>query len=154
MGGKSAKNISHLQKEIDDKETVLKVIDNELVRVINIVAVCVEYKGKRLIEDRQEFTDGRVRRREMSWCGEKQIQGETAEDSAVRCLAEEIGISIDASELFNKDFKVITENSRSYPGLKTIYHKTFFNYNMTDENYDPNGYVEHQDDKKTFFVWQ
>ena len=89
-GKGSAKNIRHLQKEIDDKETVLEERNGELIRKVSVVAVAVENNGKRLVEDRQEFSDGRVRRRGTRRCGEKCIAGETSEQSAIRCLEEEL----------------------------------------------------------------
>ena len=44
--------------------------------------------------------------------------------------------------------------SMSYPGLKALYSTTLYTYNMPDEQVKPEGYVEVQDDKKTYFIWE
>jgi hypothetical protein len=154
-GKGSAKNIKHLQKEIDDKETVLKEIDGELIRFVSVVAVAVENNGKRLVEDRQEFNDGRVRRRGTKRCGEKCIAGETSEQSAIRCLEEELGLDVvDTSKLIFEKTHEKTKMSMSYPGLKATYSTALYTYNMPDEQFKPDGYIEEQDDKKTYFIWE
>lgn len=154
-GKGAAKNISHLQKEINDKETVLEEVNGELLRKVSVVAVAVESNGRRLIEDRQEFNDGRVRRRGTRRCGEKCIAGETSEQSAIRCLTEELGLThIDTSNLILEKTNERVKMSMSYPGLNALYSTTLYTYNMPDEQFKPEGYIEEQDDKKTFFIWE
>lgn len=153
-GKGKAKSIEHLQKEIDNKETTLDIINDELIRTVYVVAVAVEYNNKRLIEDKQEFNDGRVRRRGTRRCGEKCIVGESPEESAVRCIQEEIGIKdVTINDFTNKEVEKLERMSMSYPGLKSIYYATLFTYNMPEKFYKPEGYVEVQSDKKTYFIW-
>ena len=43
--------------------------------------------------------------------------------------------------------------SLSYPGLDTKYKGHQYNCQIEKEQFDPNGYIEIQKDKKTFFNW-
>ncbi len=154
-GKGAAKNIKNLQTEIDEKETTLEENNGELIRKVCVVAVAVECNGKRLIEDRQEFNDGRVRRRGTKRCGEKCIEGEIPQQAAIRCLTEELGLeNINPANLIFEKTNQREMLSMSYPGLKSKYYTSLFYYNMPEDQYNPDGYIEVQSDKKTYFVWK
>ena len=155
-GIKMAKTINHLQKEIDNKECYVEYLDGELVRFVEFVGVDVTYKGKILKEERQEFTDGRVRKRDMSSSvSEKMIKGEDPVISAIRGMKEEIGVSVSRDQL--KNYKRLnyydSSVSKSYPGLKSKYKGHKFECELNDDQYNTEGYVEIQEDKRTYFIW-
>jgi hypothetical protein len=69
-GTGNAKTIEHLLDEIDNEECIIKDEGGYLVRYIEFVGIRMLYKDKDnvtwlLKEDRQEFKDGRIRRRDM-----------------------------------------------------------------------------------------
>jgi len=157
-GRGDAKAVSHLMREVVDGETVLIPEDRELLRQIRCVAVNVIYRdGKyvyKLVEDRQEFSDGRVRKRKTeSSISEKIRPGEKAKKAAERAIREELGITGQVNLSGGKESKEIRE-SPSYPGLKTQYLRYNFNVKLNQDQFSPDGYVEKQDDKTTYFVWK
>jgi hypothetical protein len=160
-GKGSAKTLEHLLKEINEGETVLAERGNELLREIKVASITVTYDdgGDKyvLVEDRQEFNDGRVRRRALEGSvSEKVLPSETPEAAAERGLKEELGIT--DVKLVKTAEKEEIEESQSFPGLKTMYSIYRFNAELNEEAYwmfrPPTGFVEKQGDKKTFFVWK
>lgn len=152
-GTETYKSISHLQKEIDDKESFLKEVDGNLVRYIEVVGINVYYNDKYLIEDKQVFDDGRTRKRKMeSSVSEKMISGEDPFNSAIRGLEEELDIKVNPNNLKKVEEKSIPSDSHSYPGLKCVYQKYIFDYELSEDQFKEE-YIEHQDDKRTYFKW-
>src|SRR5574343_197808 len=157
--GKSAgsKHINSLYNEIKNKECTIEIVNGLPMRNVEVATVDVTYKGRKLKEDYQQFTDGRTRKRyNQSSCSEKMHLGEMHLDAAIRCLREELGIEdIKASQLRNyRKEEVGPKDSMSYPGLQTyaVGHK--YDIELTDSRYDPHGYIEIQKDKSTYFIWQ
>lgn len=154
-----AKTPQHLLNEINDKECSIEDENGKLVRYIEFVGVKVYYIDENenlyyLKEFEQIFRDGRVRRRTMkSSVSEKMKSGEDPLESAIRGISEELGIDVEKSQL--KDGKEISFNgdSVSYPGLQTKYKGYQFTIYLTKEQYNPDGYVEEQEDKSTYFKW-
>lgn len=83
---------------------------------------------------------------------------ETPFEAARRALKEELGIQI-SPELVSQSFVFFIEDrppviSTSFPGLwtkRTLYISDFY---LPSNCYQPEGYVENQSDKSTYFVWQ
>lgn len=155
--GKS-KTIEHLFDELKNEECFLSEIDGTLVRSIEFVGVkiyCNENNERwTLKEDRQEFNDGRIRRRNMpSSVSEKMKFGEDPLKSAIRGIKEELGVDISSSQLSKRKDLFYDGGSVSYPGLKTKYKGHQFICELKSHQFDPSGYVEIQRDKKTYFVW-
>lgn len=151
--GKS-KSIFALYREILEGETKLSFIDGVLTRELHVVGIVVTCGDYLLKEEKQVFTDGRARYRELtSSCTEKMIEGETPKEAAVRCLKEEIGIDVHETELTAKVSHTTEDISSSYPGLKSIYYRNPFSYEMKPELFKEEGYQEFQDDKTTYFIW-
>ena len=155
-GKGSSKNVNSLFNEIKNKECSIEIIDGEPVRSVEVATLMITYKGQKLKEDYQKFTDGRVRRRNNpSSCSEKMLMGENQVDAALRCMKEELGIDAKASQLRNyRSEESKNRDSMSYPGLRmdAIGHK--YDCELTDDQYDEEGYVEIQKDKSTFFIWE
>lgn len=159
-GTENAKTIEHLWDELKGGECSIKEENGYLVRSIEFVGIIITYidgEGKKYLlkEDRQEFKDGRIRKRKMqSSVSEKMKFGEDPIESAIRGIEEELNIKISKNQL--KKFKDLAydSGSQSYPGLKTRYKGHQFTCILNDEQFDKNGYMEVQKDKSTFFKWQ
>lgn len=161
-GAGSAKTLEHLLKEVQEGESTLIVEDGRLVRVLEALDIkvrCTLPDGttKELYEDRQEFTDGRIRRRDQltGSLGEKIKSGETPNsDSVRRALAEELGFEVDDGHINMDDIRSEERETMSYPGLLTRY--TFYAYgvDLPQDLYVAGGYSEQQPDKTTYFCWK
>jgi hypothetical protein len=158
-GTGKAKTLEHLLKEIEEGETELISENGTLVRKVTFGACGVFYNshdGRRyqLFEDRQVFNDGRERRRAMNNAVlEKIKKGEEIITAMARGLQEELGVEGDIG--LNKiDVRERRDMSESYPGLTTLYAEHHFEATLSDAQYKPEGYVEKQEDKSTFFVWK
>ena len=156
--GKS-KTINNLLDEIKKNECELKIISNSLTRFIEFVGVKVYYTDEDgqtwlLREDKQEFNDGRVRRRNMpNSVSEKMKSGEDPLISAIRGLREELDIKVYSHQLRKHRDLNYDGGSLSYPGLDTKYKGHKFICELEKQQFNPIGYIEVQSDKRTFFVW-
>jgi hypothetical protein len=155
--GKS-KTLKHLQNELDEEECSLVETSDKLIRLIEFVGIKIYFKkdGETffLKEERQEFNDGRIRRRNIpSSVSEKMKFGEDPLIAAIRGIREELGVKIMGHQLTKQSDLHYDSGSLSYPGLETKYKGHKFICHFNDEQYDPKGYVEIQEDKKTFFSW-
>jgi hypothetical protein len=159
-GTGQAKTLEHLQKEIDEEETVLIPGENgEILRRVVVGKADVIYispNGQKfhLKEEKQVFTDGRERQRKLeNSVFEKMKPGEDPEGAIVRGIKEELNIDgqIDLERL--NTMEEIVE-SPSYPGLRSQYILHVFKITLTEEQFKEEGYVESQKDKSTYFVWE
>ena len=137
----SAKQLPDILREIGAGETVLKVVDGNLTRCIDIVAVFIFNKnGEWLVEKPQVMSDGRIRNRRFPYISEKLRLGEDPIDSAIRAVKEEsegnilptkerliVGdkITLDQNDPYNT-------GSSSYPGLFSL--KTLFTFAVIIED--------------------
>jgi hypothetical protein len=157
--GKS-KTIQHLQDELIEKECSLVEKENQLIRYIEFVGIKIYFRDQNnnlwaLKEDRQEFKDGRVRRRNMpNSVSEKMKFGEDPAISAIRGIKEELGIDVEKDQLIKRRDLDYNGGSLSYPGLITKYKGHKFTCYLNINQFDINGYIEVQRDKSTFFVWK
>ncbi len=156
-----AKTIEHLLNEINAGECVLKE-DGEtgvLARHFAFLAMNVFFQdeGKRykLVEEKQVFKDGRERIRNLdSSLGEKIKVGEHDINSVIiRGIEEELGI--EDSVTIGEVHKIYEEvESMSYPGLVSKRDKYAVDIGIDKHQYKPDGYIEVQEDKTTYFVWK
>jgi hypothetical protein len=158
-GTGQAKTLTHLQKEIDNGETeLIAEKSGTLLRRVSVGGADIYYQsphGKkyRLKEDRQVFSDGRERRRDLGQAvSEKMKTDEKPRNAIIRGIKEELGIkgNIILTET-GKAEKILI--SPSYPGLKSQYIQHKFQAMLSDDQFNPEGYVETQDDLCTYFVW-
>lgn len=159
-GTGQAKTLAHLQREIELGETVLTTGKNgELLRKVvgggaDIYYQSPDGKRYRLKEDRQIFKDGRERRRDLGQAvSEKMKPGEDPQTAMIRGVEEELGIS---GKILLTATGTVEErvSSPSYPGLESQYIRHTFQVTLNDEQFNPEGYVEEQVDKSTYFVWE
>jgi hypothetical protein len=156
----AAKTVAHLHREIAEGESVVQVTDTGAVeRSSRVVWVDVFYADQQgnvyhLVEDRQEFSDGRVRRRQLaSSLGEKLKLHEDPDEAAMRALSEELGI--EASSIVHKlGRKQMIDPSDSYPGLINSSDAYGYAIELADESFRADGYVERQADKTNHYAWE
>ncbi len=161
-GTGTAKTLNHLVEEIMEGETLLEENESgELVRTVSIIYINVYYSDtktggrKKLVEDRQVFADGRERKRTYlaGSVAEKLKANEApSADTVKRAIQEELDIAYSGSVTETGQTEE-TQDSPSYPGLKMKAKNYFFEIELSDEAYRPEGYVEHQKDKDTHFKW-
>jgi hypothetical protein len=157
-GTGQSKTLKHLYNEIESGECSLSDEGEYLTRYIEFVAIKVYYRKEEdlyfLREDRQEFNDGRIRKRNMpSSVSEKMKSGEDPLVSAIRGIEEELGFRVESSQLSKRKDIVYNGSSVSYPGLTAKYKGHQYICYITDEQFSDSGYIEVQKDKKTFFNW-
>lgn len=159
-GKGEAKTLGHLQKEIDGGETFLVLDESgELLRRLMIVGADIYYTSKdgkryRLKEDRQVFNDGRERRRDYGHAVSEKMQiDEDPGVAMIRGIREELGIEgdIDLKKTVADEKRI---SSPSYPGLNSHYIRYGFEVLLNEEQFNIDGYVEEQEDKRTYFVWE
>lgn len=161
-GKGKAKTLNHLVGEIS-REAINIFFDEKKerwVREVGSVEIHVFYESPEgitcfLREDRQVFKDGRERKRDFPWIGEKMEKGENSLSASIRGVWEEIGLvpPFASGPSFTGNKKVERE-SNSYPGLISRHSVSCFEVHLTPEQFEPEGYVEKQEDKTTYFVWE
>lgn len=158
-GSGEAKTVSNLLDELKNDECSIIDENGKLMRSIEFVGVRVFYteNGTKyyLKEDRQVFKDGRIRRRRIrSSIGEKMSFGEDPRIASLRGMKEELGVEIDDSQLIEQKDINYSNTSQSYPGIESKYIGHIFSCELRKDQYRPEGYVENQKDKSTYFVWE
>lgn len=157
----TGKTLGHLFKEIKDGETNLEEDENKnLIRKVSCVSadiIYVEQKTGRifqLIEEKQIFAGGMIRRRKLkNSLAEKIKLGESIEQAIQRGLREELGIKGNLEIKFQETRKE-TEMSRSYPGLMAEYTLHIFTVTLHKDQYQAEGYTESRSGIETYFIWK
>lgn len=158
-GTNEAKTFEHLLDELNSGEAVLQERNGLLVRVVRGTSLHVYYREDAstwiLKEEKQVFADGRQRIRNIDISiGEKARPGELPGEAAWRALREELGIS-DKLPLIPRP--LVADGpvpSRSFPGLYTEHIIHIYDVFLPKRWFCPEGYIERQSDKTTFFVWR
>ena len=167
LGRGGAKTITHLLIEAMKGECILKLIDGVLYRHIEVVSITITYPSQdgllHLQEKEQIFTDGRPRTRELpDRCSvaEKIKIGkeEPRLEAALRAINREELSEIQAVPVIASQLQFIRtiqqkNHSSSYPGIITDKTVHISECVFTDAQFNPKGYTEIQDDKKTYFHW-
>lgn len=158
-----AKDVSHLLDEINAGETILKEGrwrgEMCLFRNVRVCIVQVYYRNGdqifRLREDKQVFSDGRIRKREYQGSvSEKMRPRETPLASAQRALREELHIGGNITFIQGSVFEEGAHPSGSFPGIMSVFRFYHFDAFLPIEHYRKDGYVEEQADMQTYFVWE
>lgn len=158
-GTGESKTVENLLDEIKTGESYIEDVGDYLIRYIEFIGVTIYYKdvdGNNWIlkEDRQEFKDGRSRRRNIgSSVSEKMLTGEDTITSAIRGIKEELNVTITKDQLERTEDVFYDSDSLSYPGLRAKYKGHQFVCHFTHDQFDKRGYIEVQKDKSTFFKW-
>ena len=159
-----AKTVFHLLKEVQEGESSMSFDSKgNLTREVNVLWVdvfCSLSNGDlyRLKEDRQEFKDGRadnVKRRTLSTSlGEKLKPDEDPSEAVGRAIAEELGIEHGLQEVHYVGTEDTEHTPDTYPGLASFYHNFKYAAVISEEAFNPEGYVEDQPDKTNYYVWE
>lgn len=156
----ATKTVEQLFQEIEGGEAELVTAsDGRLVRKTAVANIEVQYtdaakKRWRLIERKQVFADGSERERGLGTSvAEKLKVGENVPEAAVRGLQEELGFS-EMVALSGTGVELKEADSPSYPGLRAQYEIHAFTAELSPEQYKPEGYIEAQPDKSTYFEWE
>lgn len=158
-GEGAAKTFEHLFQEVISGESILESSNDALLRKFKVVGVDVLFKdmnGKifRLKEEKQVFTDGRERRRDLATSlAEKIKPDEEPTTAARRAVLEELGISTHQELKSTGNFHV-SKPSTSFPGINSDYNAFMYVIELIPSQFKPEGYIEVQKDKKTYFVWE
>lgn len=114
------KGVADLWSELRCGESVLTA--DPAQRHVRAVAVIIRRNGTILIEAAQTFRDGGSRQRSIPPT-EKMLPGESVATAAIRCVREELGITVDERALV-PGTHTVAENARysqSFPGLLSRY---------------------------------
>ncbi|PKL31326.1 hypothetical protein CVV43_03070 [Candidatus Saccharibacteria bacterium HGW-Saccharibacteria-1] len=156
-----AKTADHLLSELHDNEAILVISESgKLLKKTEVVRSSIYYNdqnsGKlyRLAEERQVFSDGRERRRDSKSRAvfEKMRPDEIPEQAMLRGIREELGVVGDIILTYVKTGRYYGD-SISYPGLRSEKILYTFEAIFSDEQFKPDGYIEIQPDKTTYFGW-
>lgn len=159
-GTGGAKTVAQLLKEMREGESQVTFHPeagvHRAVRIAWVDVLYLDLQGNifQLVEDRQEYRDGRHRKRQLpSSLGEKFKPGENPDDAAVRALHEELGVSTFKSlhEIGQEQELYVPD---SYPGLATNYETYSFVAMLDDASFNPDGYIELQADKTNYYTWE
>lgn len=150
------KNVEELNNEIEEGETTLEINNNKLFRVVKITTIQVQVKlGDKLfnlIEDKQIFFTGAIRKRGLRNLAEKIKQNETPELTAYRVLREEIGLNVDKKLIFQGETEEM-KKSPSYPGLDSIYKIFSYYIMLNSEELEQIKFSEYQKDKEKITIF-
>lgn len=166
-GDGPTKTYEDLWKEIADGESELAHPSTqdelnqwgEVIRVTNVLGIDVYHQDEngrlfRLREEKQLFKDGRgERRRElMTSLGEKIKADEDKASAVIRAVQEELGIS-SVQGVEQGEQTEIWKSTPTYPELSSKLNIYKYSVLINPMDFRREGYVEDQDSKQTFFVW-
>ncbi len=136
--------------------------ESKLVIDVHAVIVIVRHRYRRrwleLYEDRQEFPDRHVlRRTNFNGIAETMRRREARLTAAHRCLSEELHFC-DPSE-YRLSGCITVEHrdpvpSEKWPGLWAAYHRHMFDCVINRSLFKPDGYVEHEKNRRIYFKWK
>lgn len=158
-GQGSSKTIEHLLTEVRDGESLIYIGRSGAIRrEVSVVGVDVLHTTASgdvylLREDRQEYKDGRVRRRQLSTSlGEKIKPDENPVNAAKRSLSEELEV-VETIGLYSLGSEERMRTTDSYPGLASNKIVHSFVAHIPAMSFVPDGYVEKQKDKTNYYSW-
>ena len=154
-GKGNSKTINHLLQEILKGESNLVIENKKLIREVSALSIVVTHKDMLLKEDHQEFNDGRIRRRKMKASVAEKIDknDKNLNEAVKRAIREELGIEIQNNQIKETEISSSTRMSMSYPELQSRVKLYGYSIDFNDDQYNSEGYMEIQEDKKTIFLW-
>jgi serine/threonine protein kinase len=136
FGTGSSKTLESLFHELEAQECRMLLRGEEIIRVVDLLALRIKTKSsKYLIESEQTFKDGRTRSVNRLPAVMRQAGGsglDRAKQEIKRLLASELNSTPDVIQVAIKvedpqqEQTSYKQTSQSYPGLTTVYRKTFF----------------------------
>jgi hypothetical protein len=157
--GKS-KSLKDLKKEIEEGKSTLIISGNgEILRKVKVAKIDLFFngpKGKRfkLIEEKRLYSDGREKSRDTAHSVSKKIRKNQTPESAIKgAIQKKLGISgnINLTEI---DMEEDTNLSPSYPDLRSVYIFYNFQADLSEDQYNPEGYTERHKENVTIYTWK
>ena len=154
----ATKTPRHILNEVSEGECLLKVENGVLIREINVASATIYFEsssGIRFVlkETKQVYKNGSEKKRSNAGSvSEKLKSDEDPEAAMVRGIKEELGIEGSFS-IEKLETNVEEKYSSAYPGLLCRYNVYNFKVDFPEELYNPDGYMEVQEDKTTYFNW-
>lgn len=137
FGVDKAKSIDQLFHELESYECRMLLRGNKLIRVVDLMVLRFKSpKGKYLVEVNQKMPDGRDRPVTRLPAVMRKAGGsgiDMARNEVARLLRQELNttpqvVSVEMNlEDANMDVMSFIQASGSYPGIETVYRKSFFN---------------------------
>lgn len=159
-GRGQSKPFSSLVNEIQKGECT---VDETGIRRMSVVFADVLCEGFRLREDKQVFSDGRIRARKLEFgaLGEKLFPDECCMLGLNRMFQEELKIDLFRQvwqfELWGAGCKTTYRPSDTYPGLMSVAKEYRFTIRITKELKEALGgehIVSVEETKTTYYSWQ
>ncbi len=151
-GHGATKTITHLQNDLNNNESEL------IVRVTGVYGVVMgNYNGKnyRLYEVKQVFKNGETRVRDSQYSFAEKISiNEDPISGLIRGAEEELGIELDKNQIQFEKTLQHEKISSSFPGLIHIHIRHIYSVTLRYNQFNPDGYIEYQPDKTTYFEWK
>ncbi len=114
-----------------------------------------------LYEEYQVFKlTGQILKRKLNGIAETVKNNETVEETAVRCIAEELGFTEWAEYQLKPHPEKARETwepmpSEKWPRIWAAYHRHMFDCQISERLFNPEGYVEHVDGtREIHFKWK
>lgn len=152
-----SKSVATLLSELQSGESVLVLENAKVLRRLRVVTLLVTCGDLTLVEERQVLADGRewTRGFQGDSLAEKMLRGERVMDAAARALREELGLA-DSDFTLGKERRTDIEERSSwvYPGIRSRFVLHRIVAEVLPSGFRAEGYVEHQDEKDTFFAWK
>lgn len=160
------KDVSDLFSEVDSWETQLSFDKTlwKIIREVRVLGIEIIYWDKVLYEEKQVFKDDegnetrreRVRDHLQVAVSEKMSPEENPVNGFRRAMKEELGIILWANQVKEEPDveKSNLRESLSFPQIWTIYHIFTIWVELTEEQYNPEWYIEQQEKKNTYFKWK
>jgi len=153
-----AKPLTTLLSELADGESRLAMEHGVLMRLVEVVTLRVTHGDLILVEVRQVHADGREWTRDSHGgysVSEKMHRGESPTEACSRGLSEELGLAPGDFSLLGEHRTDTNERtSAAFPGLRGRYLLHRMAAEVLPSGFRPEGYVEEQDDKSTYFEWR
>lgn len=160
-----AKSLSNLLEEITSWEAELTLHPEllQLIRRVKVLNIEVLFGEKRLRERKQVFKDetwretDRIRRRThlKVAVSEKVKRDEKFVPAVIRAIREELGgIIIREKQIWPQTEETVIQSSPSFPWISTEYTVIKTTLRLESSQFKPQGYIERQKDKNTYFEWE
>lgn len=156
----ATKPVEALWTEVEEGETEIIQLDGELVRRTYVAAINVTGRSAdgtcyRLQEEKQVFKNGSERRRNLlTSLAEKIKPGEGTTEATLRALQEELGIVTAPVSMADLGEQVLEKQSQTFGGIRTQLLLKIAEVEIAAQDFNPDGYVEHQPDKSVYFTWE
>lgn len=161
-GKGAAKSLDMMIEEINEGECKIVINDNgKAERILETCSVKMYYRDDKgmawkLREQKKVLLSGQIIELTHTESIRGKIKkGENPEQALKREIKEEIGVS-DNGYVKLKFLETKTHSGMPtvYPGLLSHYRQHYFETYLHKEFFNPDGYIEKQPHKTTYFVWE